>query len=205
MPAQILLLKRFSRNIMPDELIRNCKFRFQCNKTWQNLDMTSSVNIRVCRVCGEQVYLCVSDDELRRAMEANHCVAIRIQTDSLTAEPGQPGLFNHDDKYNLCNKNDTVDFLLGPDPSNQEFWEDEDDTDLEFEADKPGSARGSWGQDNRGDEDDTDLEFESIDSAPGQGSNNHDNRDDEDDTDLKFENIETEGRRNSGDIESNRN
>jgi hypothetical protein len=194
MPGYLLPPKNLSRNIMSNELIRNCKFRFQCGIGWQDLDTTSSENIRVCRACGEQVHLCVSDDELRRAMEANHCVAIRIENESMAAEHSLPRLFGHDDKYGVYDKNEAVDLLLEQDPPDQDFCDDEDDTDLEFEAVDPVSAQGSPAHDNRDDEDDTDLEFESIDSAPEQGSINQDNRDDEDDTDLKFESIEREGR-----------
>jgi len=184
---------------MSNELIRNCKFRFQCNKAWQDLDTTSSENIRVCRACGEQVHLCVSDDELRGAMEANHCVAIRIEIDCLAAEHSQSGQFSHDDKYDFYDKNAAVDLLLEQDPSDQEFCDDEDDTDLEFEAVNPVPA-----QNNRDDEDDTDLEFETIDPVTRQGSMNRDYRDDEDDTDLKFENIEREDRPISADVGGNR-
>lgn len=65
-------------------LIRNCRFAFRCHQRWDALEQTVNTRIRYCHECAQDVVLCRSDEELRTALQANHCVAIR--------NPGSPAM-----------------------------------------------------------------------------------------------------------------
>lgn len=58
--------------------IDNCKpqFRFKCPKRWYDLEKTGNRNIRLCHQCGEQVFLCHSEDELKALAINGKCVAL---------------------------------------------------------------------------------------------------------------------------------
>lgn len=57
-------------------LIRNCRFAFRCHQRWDALEPTANARVRYCHECAQDVVLCRTDDELRTALHANHCVAI---------------------------------------------------------------------------------------------------------------------------------
>jgi hypothetical protein len=57
--------------------IENCEFTFECPMNWEKLIATDKEHIRYCSNCDRGVYLCLSDEELNRAMEKNRCVALR--------------------------------------------------------------------------------------------------------------------------------
>lgn len=58
--------------------IDNCKpqFRFKCPKRWHDLEKTGNRNIRLRHQCGEQVFLCHSEDELKSLAIDGKCVAL---------------------------------------------------------------------------------------------------------------------------------
>lgn len=62
--------------------IRNCEFRFKCPKQWDALKPTDNEDQRYCNECNQIVYFCHTPDELMAAIQANRCVAIRVETPS---------------------------------------------------------------------------------------------------------------------------
>ena len=58
--------------------IANCKveFTFQCPKLWSKLKKTKDNDIRFCDVCGRNVYLCNSWEEIRHHAQEGNCIAI---------------------------------------------------------------------------------------------------------------------------------
>ncbi len=60
--------------------IRNCKpvFRFQCQNSWDSLELTGRESIRYCSQCHEKVYYCETDAEMIQHAEAGHCVARQL-------------------------------------------------------------------------------------------------------------------------------
>jgi hypothetical protein len=55
--------------------IRNCRFAFKCEMKWDDLNETGDEDIRFCNSCEKEVYFCINDDELTRAVRLNRCVA----------------------------------------------------------------------------------------------------------------------------------
>lgn len=61
--------------------IENCggRWRFQCPKRWDQLEETSSPEVRYCTACRESVYYCDSVDQAwRNAEELGRCVVIDL-------------------------------------------------------------------------------------------------------------------------------
>jgi hypothetical protein len=58
--------------------IRNCKFRFKCQKLWDDLELTDNSSIRFCRECQRDVVFCGTDSDLMRAITNDECVAVNI-------------------------------------------------------------------------------------------------------------------------------
>jgi hypothetical protein len=56
--------------------IRNCIFRFRCDRKWESLKPTENAGIRSCDDCGKFVYRCQTDEELVDAVSQNRCVAV---------------------------------------------------------------------------------------------------------------------------------
>lgn len=60
--------------------IRNCRFAFKCEAKWDDLSETEDEDVRFCNSCEKEVYFCINDDELARAVRLNRCVAfVRMQ------------------------------------------------------------------------------------------------------------------------------
>lgn len=58
--------------------IDNCKFEFQCPKSWNSLKRDyQNDDIRHCSSCEKPVYLCKTDNELAKHMACGHCIAIK--------------------------------------------------------------------------------------------------------------------------------
>jgi len=62
---------------MKDVLIRNCRFAFKCDKTWNSLIETDDELIRYCDSCDRGVHYCNSDEQLVQAITNNKCIAIK--------------------------------------------------------------------------------------------------------------------------------
>ena len=85
---------------------------------------------------------------------------------------------------------ETIDMMLEQGSTGQGGHNDEDDTDLKFDAIDlvPGQEPPNQGCSNN--EDDTDLKFDAVDLVLEQEPPNQGSYDDEDDTDLKFYGVE---------------
>lgn len=57
--------------------LRNCKFKFKCYKSWDDLERTDNPAISFCGDCKKNVYYCETPEELNFAIAKNLCVAIR--------------------------------------------------------------------------------------------------------------------------------
>jgi hypothetical protein len=57
-------------------LIRNCQFAFRCHQQWKSLETTADPQVRYCHECSRPVVLCETDEEPRKALLANECVAV---------------------------------------------------------------------------------------------------------------------------------
>ena len=56
--------------------IRNCAFKFKCEKQWEQLELLSAKNKRFCKACKHEVHLVDTDEKLLLALRKNWCVAI---------------------------------------------------------------------------------------------------------------------------------
>ena len=56
--------------------IRNCAFKFKCEKQWADLEVLSAKNKRFCKGCKHEVHLVDTDEQLLVALKKNWCVAI---------------------------------------------------------------------------------------------------------------------------------
>ncbi len=64
------------------EEIRNCQFKFQCQRTWEQLEPTKNKDERYCGACSQTVYLCRTPAALIAAIRKNLCVAVDIRSPS---------------------------------------------------------------------------------------------------------------------------
>ena len=63
-------------------LIRNCAWKFKCNKTWDSLLHAEHYvfeKVRYCPDCKENVHLVRSEKSLLLAIDHNNCVAIPFE------------------------------------------------------------------------------------------------------------------------------
>ena len=74
-----------------NQTIRNCRFAYKCEKTWDDLivDASSSRSVRFCDDCEKSVFLCETDTELAKAIRLNRCVAIVTPFDRLLPTSGR--------------------------------------------------------------------------------------------------------------------
>ena len=85
---------------MTEIVLRNCSLAQPCPMTWDRLVSTERPGIRYCPACDRGVHLCRTDAELRAALQANHCVAVPVQT--VAGEDNQESLWKthfDDDTY----------------------------------------------------------------------------------------------------------
>lgn len=61
---------------MVDKILRNCKFKFQCEQQWEHMSTTDNEDIRFCSKCNETVHLCTNAFTLEMAVRENKCVAL---------------------------------------------------------------------------------------------------------------------------------
>jgi hypothetical protein len=62
--------------------IRNCAFRFQCDKIWEELKPTKKDGVKYCNNCRRQVHLCETSDEVMHAIKRDWCIAIEVKVRS---------------------------------------------------------------------------------------------------------------------------
>ena len=58
--------------------VRNieCTFEFKCNKQWDELETQVTSNIKFCKQCEKEVYLCKTQQELDHARSLGLCISI---------------------------------------------------------------------------------------------------------------------------------
>ena len=71
-------------------LIRNCHFKFKCEKKWATLQAIEGYEDRkFCNECQKDVHLVENLWDLRKALEFDLCVAVPLrQTDAMWADAG---------------------------------------------------------------------------------------------------------------------
>ena len=76
-----------------NHLIRNCSWKFKCNKTWDSLLKTKEYSyqkIRYCPDCKEDVHLVASEKELFIKIEHDRCVAIPFEITRFSQQLNRP-------------------------------------------------------------------------------------------------------------------
>lgn len=66
---------------MDDKLLRNCKFKFQCDQRWETMQTTDDENVKFCEKCNETVHLCKNPWDLEIVIRENKCVALLEKND----------------------------------------------------------------------------------------------------------------------------
>ena len=67
--------------------IRNieCTFEFKCDRQWDDLETQIASNIKFCKQCEKNVYLCKTQKELDHARSLGRCISIeRIEVRMFT-------------------------------------------------------------------------------------------------------------------------
>lgn len=58
---------------MATTTISNCKFGYQCDKSWDELKEISAPKIRHCERCDQPILFCETPEELMNAIREGHC------------------------------------------------------------------------------------------------------------------------------------
>ncbi len=53
-----------------------CTFKFKCDKQWDDLETQVASNIKFCKQCLKEVYLCKTQEELDHARSLGRCISI---------------------------------------------------------------------------------------------------------------------------------
>lgn len=53
-----------------------CTFEFKCDKQWDDLEAQIASNIKFCKQCEKNVYLCKTQEELDHARSLGLCISI---------------------------------------------------------------------------------------------------------------------------------
>jgi len=53
----------------------NCEMEFKCPKDWFALLPTDKAEVKFCEACQHNVYLCLTEDQLRKAIDEDKCIA----------------------------------------------------------------------------------------------------------------------------------
>lgn len=69
--------------------LRNCRFAFECPKSWDALIETTESSIRYCVHCDRGVHFCGTDEALAQAVSRNLCVAIEVRGTDTSDDKGQ--------------------------------------------------------------------------------------------------------------------
>jgi hypothetical protein len=72
-------------------MIRNCTFGFKCATEWEQLNETSSPDVRFCLDCEKEVHFCRTDEQLAQAIRLNRCVAVELAESTVRYTVGIPG------------------------------------------------------------------------------------------------------------------
>ncbi len=58
-----------------DQQFLNCEFEFECPMNWFDLTATKDAEIKYCEICSNDVYLCLTQEDLDIHAEQRHCIA----------------------------------------------------------------------------------------------------------------------------------
>ena len=53
-----------------------CRFRYICSKTWEELQSTDNADVKFCKHCRHNVYLAHNESEFEEHTARGRCVAI---------------------------------------------------------------------------------------------------------------------------------
>ncbi len=56
--------------------IQGCTLSFECPQVWEALEITRKSDIRNCKICHKDVHLCLTLDEVMKAVDEGLCVAM---------------------------------------------------------------------------------------------------------------------------------
>lgn len=73
-----------------DTKIEQCKFEFECPKTWGKLLKTNINSVRFCDSCARNVYLLSSTEDVEKASKKGQCVAVPIENPGKYKDQSQP-------------------------------------------------------------------------------------------------------------------
>ena len=73
-----------------DEAQIACRFAFTCPQQWSQLQPTGQAHVRHCAACNRDVYLALSEADLRRHSEQGHCIAVSVGQPEEEADPDEP-------------------------------------------------------------------------------------------------------------------
>lgn len=73
---------------MGETTLEELGFRFQCDKSWEDLEVSSDEGIRFCTDCKKEVHMMLSMDQLKSLEVDSPCIAKRnIEDIILMGEP----------------------------------------------------------------------------------------------------------------------
>lgn len=78
---------------MKSDKIANCKFAFECPRSWDELTVTDTETIRLCSVCDRDVYLAEDEEAFGLLAAAGKCAALRNDLEFDSVEGEQMGGF----------------------------------------------------------------------------------------------------------------
>jgi len=73
-----------------DEAQIACRFAFTCPQQRSQLQPTAQADVRHCAACNRDVYLALSEADLRRHSEQGHCIAVSVGQPEEEADPDEP-------------------------------------------------------------------------------------------------------------------
>jgi hypothetical protein len=72
--------------------LRNCVFGFKCSAKWDDMAITSDIDVRHCEICKKNVYFITKDEDLISAIDLKRCVAIQTPEDRQKLDLMRPTL-----------------------------------------------------------------------------------------------------------------
>ncbi len=72
-----------------DEARIRCRFAFICPQLWKQLEPTAQASVRHCFQCNRDVYLAVTESELKRHSKDGHCIAVPLAREDDQFDPDE--------------------------------------------------------------------------------------------------------------------
>ncbi len=67
-----------------------CRFAFTCPQQWSKLQPTGQADVRHCSECNRDVYLALSEADMRLQSEQGRCIAVPLAQPEEKADPDEP-------------------------------------------------------------------------------------------------------------------